>query len=120
MDISKLLTQPHHMNAGGAASFLEGFASELASVGHTSLTISGYLSSAIQVGGCKPGACISWILMTIPSRHSEHITANVLEAITINRFREPSQHVFSASPSISDNSASSERLLILRAKPLRP
>jgi hypothetical protein len=39
------------MNAGGAASFLEGFASELASVGHTSLTISGYLSSAIHFGG---------------------------------------------------------------------
>jgi integrase/recombinase XerD len=51
MDISKLLTQPHHMNPGGAAPFLEGFASELASVGHTSFTISGYLSSAIHFGG---------------------------------------------------------------------
>jgi len=51
MDISKLLTQPHHMNPGGAAPFLEGFAFELASVGHTSLTISGYLSSAMHFGG---------------------------------------------------------------------
>ena len=46
MDISELLAQPRHMNPGAATPFLEGFGSELASMGHTSLTISGYLSSA--------------------------------------------------------------------------
>jgi integrase/recombinase XerD len=51
VSISELLTRPHAMNPGRAAPFLEGFVAELASVGYTSLTISGYLNSAIHFGG---------------------------------------------------------------------
>jgi integrase/recombinase XerD len=51
MEISELLSQPHDMNPGSAASYLEGFAAQMASVGHTSLTISFYLGSAIHFGG---------------------------------------------------------------------
>src|SRR5215470_20079374 len=51
MEISKLLLQPHDMNPGSAAPYLEGFVTELASVGHTSLTIGGYLGSAVHFGG---------------------------------------------------------------------
>jgi len=51
MDISELLSQPHDMNPGSAAPYLESFAAQLASVGHTSLTISFYLGSAIHFGG---------------------------------------------------------------------
>ena len=51
MDISELLSQPHDMNPGGAAPYLEGFATQMASVGHTSLTIGFYLGSAIHFGG---------------------------------------------------------------------
>jgi hypothetical protein len=48
---SQLLSQPHHMNPGGAACYLEGFAAAMASVGHTPGTIRGYLDSAIHFGG---------------------------------------------------------------------
>jgi len=51
MDISELLSRPHHMNPGIAALHLEGFAAAMASSGHTRSTISGYLDSAIHFGG---------------------------------------------------------------------
>jgi site-specific recombinase XerD len=51
MEISELLSQPHDMNPGSAAPYLEGFVTEMASVGHTVLTISFYLGSAIHFGG---------------------------------------------------------------------
>jgi integrase/recombinase XerD len=51
MDISELLSQPHDMNPGSVAPYLEAFAAQMALVGHTSLTISFYLSSAIHFGG---------------------------------------------------------------------
>jgi integrase/recombinase XerD len=51
MNISELLSQPHDMSPGSAAPYLEGFAAEMASVGHTGWTISGYLVSAIHFGG---------------------------------------------------------------------
>ena len=51
MEISELLSQPHDMNPGIAAPYLQGFAAQMASVGHTSLTISFYLGSAIHFGG---------------------------------------------------------------------
>ena len=51
MDISQLLSQPHEMNPGSATPYLEGFAAQMASRGHTSLTISFYLGSAIHFGG---------------------------------------------------------------------
>jgi site-specific recombinase XerD len=51
MEISELLSQPHHMNPGSAAPYLESFAAQMASVGHTSLTISFFLGSAIHFGG---------------------------------------------------------------------
>ena len=51
MDISELLSQPHDMNHGSAAPYLESVAGQMASVGHTSLTIRFYLGSAIHVGG---------------------------------------------------------------------
>jgi hypothetical protein len=51
MDISELLSQPHHMNPGLAARYLEGFAAAMASAGHTRFTISGYVDSAIHFGG---------------------------------------------------------------------
>jgi integrase/recombinase XerD len=51
MDISELLSQRHHMNPGRAASYLGGFVAQLASVGHTVLTINFFLGSAIHFGG---------------------------------------------------------------------
>ena len=51
MDISELLTRPHDMNPGRVAPYLEDFAAQMASVGHTSFTIIGYLDSAIHFGG---------------------------------------------------------------------
>jgi site-specific recombinase XerD len=51
MNISELLSHPHHMNPGSAARYLEGFATAMAAVGHTALTINGYLDSAIHFGG---------------------------------------------------------------------
>jgi integrase/recombinase XerD len=51
MDISELLSQPHEMDPGSAAPYLEGFAAQMASLGHTSWTISFYLRSAIHFGG---------------------------------------------------------------------
>ena len=51
MNISELLSLPHDMNPGPVAPYLEGFAAQMASVGHTSFTINGYLSSAIHFGG---------------------------------------------------------------------
>jgi integrase/recombinase XerD len=51
MEILELLSQTHDMNAGSAAPYLEGFAAHMASVGHTPLTISFYLGSAIHFGG---------------------------------------------------------------------
>jgi site-specific recombinase XerD len=51
MEISELLSQPHHMNPGIVARYVEGFAAEMASAGYTALTIRGYLDSAIHFGG---------------------------------------------------------------------
>ena len=51
MDISELLSQPHHMKLGSAARYLEGFAAAMASVRLHFLTIRGYLDSAIHFGG---------------------------------------------------------------------
>ncbi len=51
MEISELLSRPHQMNPGCAARYLGGFAAELASVGHTWLTINDFLTSAIHFGG---------------------------------------------------------------------
>jgi integrase/recombinase XerD len=49
MDISGLLSA-HHMNPGNAARHLKGFATELAALGYTSLTINDFLTSAIHFG----------------------------------------------------------------------
>ena len=51
MEISELLSHPHHMKSGSAALYLEGFASAMAAVGHTAFTINGYLDSAIHFSG---------------------------------------------------------------------
>jgi integrase/recombinase XerD len=51
MNISELLTRSHDMNPGRAAPYLADFAAQMASVGHTSFTINGYLDSAIHFGG---------------------------------------------------------------------
>jgi site-specific recombinase XerD len=51
MEISELLSHPHHMKPGSAALYLEGFAAAMAAVGHTGLTIRGYVDSAIHFGG---------------------------------------------------------------------
>lgn len=51
MDIAQFLTRPHDMSVGGIDPYLEGFASEMAAVGYTPPTISGYLESAIHFGG---------------------------------------------------------------------
>lgn len=51
MDISELLTRSHDMNPGSAAPYLYGFCAQMAAVGYTWLTISGYLGSAIHFGG---------------------------------------------------------------------
>ena len=49
MDISQLLARPHDMGLGGATLYLEGFATEMASVGYAPLTICAYLDSAIHL-----------------------------------------------------------------------
>ena len=51
MNISELLSRSHYMKPGSAAPFLEGFAEELVRLGHTELTVIGYLDSAIHFGG---------------------------------------------------------------------
>ena len=51
MNTAQLLSRPHDMSVGDADPYLEGFATEMASVGYTPLTISGYLDSAIHFGG---------------------------------------------------------------------
>src|SRR5260370_42396998 len=51
MNVTELLSRPHHMRPGCATPHLEGFAAELASVGHTRLTINDFLNSAIHFGG---------------------------------------------------------------------
>ena len=51
MDISELLSRPHDMNPGSAAPYLGDFAAQMATVGHTSLTIDVYLDSAVHFGG---------------------------------------------------------------------
>jgi len=48
MDTSDILARPHRMNAERETPFVEGFATELASVGHSALTINGYLGPAIH------------------------------------------------------------------------
>jgi hypothetical protein len=48
MEIAQLLARPHDMSVGGAARYLEGFATEMASVGYAPLTIGGYLDSTIH------------------------------------------------------------------------
>ena len=90
MDISELLSRPHDMNPGGAAPYLESFVTQMASVGHASLTIGFYLGSAIHFGGCwKPEAWISRILMKELSKYSAHTTAIVLGVAARNAFHEP-------------------------------
>src|SRR6266852_3637418 len=114
MEISKLLSQPHDMNPGSAAPYLEGFAAELATVG-------GYLGSAVHFGGwVEAPARPSRILTKRLSRHSAHIAANVLDAAVTKAFREPIQHVFSASLIIYGNKVPSQRLRAQRPKLLRP
>jgi hypothetical protein len=44
MDISDVLARFHRMSAGRETPFVGGFATELASVGHSALTINGYLA----------------------------------------------------------------------------
>jgi site-specific recombinase XerD len=51
MDFTQLLARPHDMNVGDAAGYLEGFATEMASVGYAPLTIGGYLDSTIHFSG---------------------------------------------------------------------
>ena len=85
MEISELLSRPHDMNPGSVAPYLESFAAQMASVGHTSLTIGFYLGSAIHFGGwLKHRAWPSRTSMKRPSRRSEHIAANVLDAAAKN------------------------------------
>jgi hypothetical protein len=108
MDISELLLQPHDMNPGSAAPYLEGFAAEMASMGHTSSTISFYLGSTIHFGGWLEARGWIWrTLMRRPSKHSGYIAAIVLDAGARNGFREPMQHVFSASQTSCGNAVPS-------------
>lgn len=58
MDISGLLSA-HRMNPGDAVRHLEGFATELASLGYASLTINEFLTSAIHFGGWLQAGNIS-------------------------------------------------------------
>lgn len=51
MNVTELLSRPHRMRPGCATPHLGGFAAELASVGHTRLTINDFLNSAIHFGG---------------------------------------------------------------------
>ena len=99
MDISELLSQPHEMNPGCAAPYLEGFAAHMASMGHTSMTISFYLGSAIHFGGWLEAKGLDLAeINERRSRLSGHTAASVLGAATKNTFRERIRRVFSASP----------------------
>jgi integrase/recombinase XerD len=51
MNIAQLLARPHDMSVGETAPYLEGFATEMAAVGYTGLTIGGYVDSAVHFGG---------------------------------------------------------------------
>jgi hypothetical protein len=99
MDISELLSRPHDMNPGIVAPYLQGFAAQMASVGHTSLTISFYLGSAIHFGGWLEarGLHFADIDEETVKAFGAH-AANVLDAAVKSTYREPIQHVFSASP----------------------
>ena len=121
MDISELLSRPHHMNPGSAARYLEGFATAMAAVGHTALTISGYLDSAIHfVDGWRRVALTLQTWMNRPSGHSEHIVANALEAARRREFRAPTQNVFRGSRIIYGNKESSLRFRDQRPQLLHP
>ena len=110
MDISELLSHPHHMNPGTAARYLEGFATAMAVVGHTALTISGYLDSAIHFGGWLEASGLDFANMNEQTIGVlEHIVANALEAALAWEFREPTQNVFRGSRIIYGNRASSRR-----------
>jgi integrase/recombinase XerD len=50
MDISGVVVRSHRMKAGNVAQHLKGFATELAELGYTSLTINDFLISAIHFG----------------------------------------------------------------------
>jgi site-specific recombinase XerD len=51
MDLSALLSRRRHMRSGGTYPYLPGFASALATAGHTRLTINDFVTSAIHFGG---------------------------------------------------------------------
>jgi hypothetical protein len=50
MDISEVVVRSHRMKPGSVAQHLNGFATELAELGYTSLTINDFLISAIHFG----------------------------------------------------------------------
>ena len=121
MEISELLSQPHDMNPGSTAPYLEGFATQMASVGYTSLTIGFYLGSAIHFGGWVEASGLDFVDIneeTIRAFGAHHCECPGRRSRNV--FREPIQHVFSASLTFYGNTAPSQRLLTQRPKYLRP
>src|SRR5579871_2841602 len=110
MNISELLSHPHHMNPGSAARYLESFATAMAPVGHTALTISGYLDSAIHFGGWLEASGLDFA--NINEQTIRAFGAHRCEcpgAARRREFREPAQNVFRGSRIIYGNRVSSLR-----------
>jgi hypothetical protein len=121
MAISQLLSQPHQMHPGGAARYIEGLAAALAAIGHTPLTIRGYLDSAVRFGGgWKRAGSTSPTSLNRPFRHSEHMTANVLEAGVGGKFHVLIRHLFSASWDTYANRVPSQGLGSSHTEPTSP
>src|SRR5215831_14745844 len=98
MDISELLSHPHHMKPGAAARYLEGFATTMAEVGHSALTIRGYLDSAIHFGGWLEASGLDFANIndqTIRAFGAHHCECPGGRQET--EFREPTQNVFRGS-----------------------
>ena len=111
MNISELLSLPHDMNPGPAAPYLEGFAAQMASVGYTSFTISGYLSSAIHFGGWVESRGL--VFAEINEETIKALGAHrcrCLDAAPRNTFPKTIRHAFSALLSICGNKEPSKRL----------
>jgi hypothetical protein len=121
MDISDILARPHRMNAGHETPFVEGFATELASVGHSALTINGYLGPAIHFGTWLKSRDLDFAVLAMRLlKRLQLIDAYVLEPTNLNAFRGSTRHMFDVSSGIYSNKASSERLRMQRSKPVRP
>ena len=104
MDISEVVVRSHRMRAGSVAQHLKGFATELAEVGYTSLTINDFLISAIHFGAWLEvsGQSLDEVgKLTVFAFGAHRCKCPGLAARNV--FRDVSRHVFSASLTTCSN-----------------